>query len=42
MNWRLRLDVVKHDAVLILVFDLRRNLSINDLLENGFAHGMLY
>ena len=38
MNRRLRLDVVKHDAVFILVFDFRGDLAIDDALKNGFGH----
>jgi hypothetical protein len=31
---------VEHDTVFILVLDLRRNLTIDDFLEDGFAHGI--
>ena len=33
---RLRVDVVNGDAKLVLVRELRRNLAIDDFLENGF------
>lgn len=39
MNRGLGLDVVKHDAMFVLVLDLRGDVSIDDFLENGFHGG---
>jgi hypothetical protein len=36
MNGCLRLDVVKHDALVVFMFDPRGDLAINDALENSF------
>lgn len=38
VNWGLRLDVVNDDAVLIFVFDLGGDFSIDDLLEKRLGH----
>ena len=35
---RLRLDVVKDDAVFVLVLDLGGDFAIDDSLEDGFGH----
>ena len=39
MDGRLRLDVVQHDAAVVLELDARGNFSIYDFLKNGFRHG---
>jgi hypothetical protein len=39
MHWRLRLDVVDHDAVFILVLDARGDLAVDDFLEKRFHAG---
>lgn len=36
MNRRLRLNIVKHDALIVFMFDARGDLAINDALENSF------
>ena len=36
---RLGLDVVNDDAFVVLMLDFRWNLSVDDALEYGFAHG---
>ena len=39
MNRGLRLDVVQHDAVLVLVFNAGGDFAVDDFLEEGFHTG---
>ena len=38
VDGRLRIDVVEHDAVLVLVLDLGGDFAIDDFLEDRFSH----
>lgn len=38
MNRRLWLDIVQDDATIILMLDLRWNLTVDDLLKNRLGH----
>lgn len=38
MDGRLRINVVEHDAVLVLVFDLRGDFAVDDALKDGLGH----
>lgn len=35
VGWRLRIDVVERDAVVVLVNDVRRDFARDDFFENG-------
>lgn len=39
VHGRLRLDVMKDDTLVVLVFDPGGDFAIDDFLENGFGHG---
>jgi hypothetical protein len=39
MNRGLRLDVVQGDAPVILVFEFRRDFTVDDFLKKRFGHG---
>ena len=42
MNRRLGLDIVEHDAEIILVFDLGGDFTVDDALEKSFGHRIFY
>ena len=42
MDGGLGLNVADDDAVLVLMLDGRRNLAIDDALENGLGHGFCF
>jgi hypothetical protein len=42
MDGGLGLDVVDHDAAIVLEFDLRGDLAVDDSLEEGLGHGAAF
>lgn len=42
MNGRLRGNIMKSNGPIVFVNNVRRNLSLDDLGENGRAHGVLF